>query len=83
MTAAAPAVRSNDRLAPTRASRLSAAKESRRYSVGIGANVTDAQMQSASFRAAHPESAVFVSYVMRRAGAGSTARQVVNEGSER
>jgi hypothetical protein len=40
------------------------------YSVGIGTNVTDAQMQSASFQATHPWSAVFVSYVMRRAGAG-------------
>jgi hypothetical protein len=40
------------------------------YSVGIGTNVTDAQVQSALFQAAHPWSAAFVSYVMRRAGAG-------------
>ncbi len=105
MTAAATAVRSNDRLAPTRASgppvrsplcaaiARTAAEEFRRwrpgegpalaetspaasailreyYSVGIGANVTDAQMQSGSFQATHPWSAVFMSYVMRRAGAG-------------
>ena len=36
--------------------------------------VTDAQMQSTSFQAAHPWSAVFVSYVMRTAGAGPRVR---------
>lgn len=40
------------------------------YSVGIGTNVSDAQMQSEPSQATHPSSAVFVSYVMRRAGAG-------------
>jgi Uncharacterized protein conserved in bacteria (DUF2272)/Phage tail lysozyme len=40
------------------------------YRVGVGANVADAQLQSASFQATHAWSAVFVSYVMRRAGAG-------------
>ena len=50
------------------------------YRVGVGMNVTDAQMQSLAFQAAHPWSAVFVSYVMRIAGAGpafaySTAHQ--------
>ena len=40
------------------------------YRVGVGAHVTDAQMQSPSFQAGHPWSAVFVSYVMRIAGAG-------------
>jgi len=41
------------------------------YRVGIGTNVTDADMQSAVFQDAHPWSAVFVSYVMRTAGAGA------------
>lgn len=40
------------------------------YRVGVGVNVSDAQLQSAAFQAAHPWSAVFVSYVMRTAGAG-------------
>jgi uncharacterized protein DUF2272/tail lysozyme len=41
------------------------------YRVGIGTHVTDAQLQSIAYQAAHPWSAVFVSYVMRTAGAGS------------
>ena len=41
------------------------------YRVGIGQAVTDAQLQSAAFQNVHPWSAVFVSYVMRRAGAGA------------
>jgi hypothetical protein len=40
------------------------------YHVGIGMTVTDAQMQDVAYQAAHPWSAVFVSYVMRTAGAG-------------
>ena len=40
------------------------------YRVGVGVNITDAQLQSAEFQSAHPWSAVFVSYVMRTAGAG-------------
>jgi Uncharacterized protein conserved in bacteria (DUF2272)/Phage tail lysozyme len=40
------------------------------YRVGVGMTVTDAQMQDAAFQAGHPWSAVFVSYVMRTAGAG-------------
>jgi hypothetical protein len=40
------------------------------YRVGVGTPVTDGQLQSAAFQAAHPWSAVFVSYVMRTAGAG-------------
>jgi hypothetical protein len=40
------------------------------YRVGVGTAVTDAQMQSAAFQSVHPWSAVFVSYVMRTAGAG-------------
>jgi hypothetical protein len=40
------------------------------YRVGVGMTVTDAQMQSKTYQAAHPWSAVFVSYVMRTAGAG-------------
>jgi hypothetical protein len=44
------------------------------YRVGVGTTVTDAQMQSRSYQAAHPWSAVFVSYVMRTAGAGSAFR---------
>ncbi len=40
------------------------------YRVGVGSTVTDAQMQSTAYQAAHPWSAVFVSYVMRTAGAG-------------
>jgi hypothetical protein len=41
------------------------------YRVGIATNVTDADMQSSVFQDAHPWSAVFVSYVMRTAGAGA------------
>jgi hypothetical protein len=40
------------------------------YRIGVGMIVTDAQMQSTTFQRAHPWSAVFVSYVMRIAGAG-------------
>lgn len=41
------------------------------YRVGVGTTVTDAQLRSTTYQAAHPWSAVFVSYVMRTAGAGS------------
>jgi uncharacterized protein DUF2272/tail lysozyme len=41
------------------------------YRVGVQTTVTDAQMRSATYQAAHPWSAVFVSYVMRTAGAGA------------
>jgi hypothetical protein len=41
------------------------------YRVGIGTTVTDAQLQSSSWQAAHPWSAVFVSYVVQTAGAGA------------
>lgn len=41
------------------------------YRVGIGTTVTEARLRSSSYQAAHPWSAVFVSYVMRQAGAGS------------
>jgi hypothetical protein len=44
------------------------------YRVGVGIAVTDAQMQSRSFQASHPWSAVLVSYIMRTAGAGSAFR---------
>ncbi|WP_337323623.1 phage tail tip lysozyme [Kribbella sp. CCNWLW197] len=44
------------------------------YRVGVGVNVTDAQLQSTAYQAGHPWSAVFVSYVMRTAGAGSGFR---------
>ncbi|MGY1807679.1 phage tail tip lysozyme [Blastococcus sp. SYSU D00669] len=40
------------------------------YRVGIGSTVTDGQLRDRGFQAMHPWSAVFVSYVMRRAGAG-------------
>jgi Uncharacterized protein conserved in bacteria (DUF2272)/Phage tail lysozyme len=40
------------------------------YRVGVGTDVSEALLQSASFQARHAWSAVFVSYVMRRAGAG-------------
>jgi hypothetical protein len=40
------------------------------YRVGIGTTVTDAQMRSTVFQDTHPWSAVFISYVMRTAGAG-------------
>ena len=50
------------------------------YRVGVGTTVTDADMQSTVYQDDHPWSAVFVSYVMRNAGAGpafaySTAHQ--------
>jgi hypothetical protein len=44
------------------------------YRIGIGAHVTDEQMQSPQYQAAHPWSAVFISYVMRTAGAGPAFR---------
>jgi hypothetical protein len=40
------------------------------YRVGVGADIGAAQLQSTAFQAQHPWSAVFVSYVMRTAGAG-------------
>jgi hypothetical protein len=40
------------------------------YRVGVGTTVSDADMQSTVFQDAHPWSAVFISYVMRTAGAG-------------
>ena len=40
------------------------------YRVGIQTTVTDADMQSTVYQDAHPWSAVFISYVMRTAGAG-------------
>jgi hypothetical protein len=43
------------------------------YREGVGTRVTDVQMQDPAFQAAHPWSAVFVSYVVRAAGAGPTA----------
>src|SRR5688500_16916301 len=43
------------------------------YRVGVNRTVTDAQMQDTGFQVAHPWSAVFVSYVVRTAGAGPTA----------
>src|SRR5262245_20795075 len=44
------------------------------YRVGVGQTVTDQQLRSAAYQASHPWSAVFVSYVMRRAGAGAAFR---------
>jgi hypothetical protein len=41
------------------------------YRVGVGTTVTDAQLRSTAFQGLHPWSAVFISYVMRTAGAGS------------
>jgi hypothetical protein len=41
------------------------------YQVGVGTTVTDAQMQSRAYHKVYPWSAVFVSYVMCKAGAGS------------
>ncbi|WP_370963789.1 phage tail tip lysozyme [Amycolatopsis sp. cg9] len=41
------------------------------YREGIGATVTDAQLRSTTYQAGHPWSAVFVSYALRKAGAGS------------
>jgi Uncharacterized protein conserved in bacteria (DUF2272)/Phage tail lysozyme len=40
------------------------------YRVGVGETVTDANMQSTVFQDSRPWSAVFISYVMRTAGAG-------------
>ncbi|MEV5961055.1 phage tail tip lysozyme [Kribbella sp. NPDC051952] len=39
------------------------------YRVGVHDTVTDAQMQSSTYQGSHPWSAVFISYVMRTAGA--------------
>ncbi|SFR29846.1 hypothetical protein SAMN04488564_12235 [Lentzea waywayandensis] len=44
------------------------------YRTGVGRDVTAQEMRSAAYQASHPWSAVFVSYVMRRAGAGTTFR---------
>ncbi|MEU7790658.1 phage tail tip lysozyme [Amycolatopsis sp. NPDC049159] len=44
------------------------------YRDGVGATVTDAQLRSSSYQAGHPWSAVFVSYVLRKAGAGAAFR---------
>ncbi|WP_439380757.1 phage tail tip lysozyme [Amycolatopsis lexingtonensis] len=44
------------------------------YREGVGATVTDAQLRSKAYQAGHPWSAVFVSYVLRKAGAGSAFR---------
>jgi hypothetical protein len=44
------------------------------YRVGVGGTVTDAQLRSAAYQEDNPWSAVFVSYVMRTAGAGSGFR---------
>jgi hypothetical protein len=44
------------------------------YRVGVGTTVTDAQQQSTAYQASHPWSAVFISYVMRTAGAGPAFR---------
>jgi hypothetical protein len=41
------------------------------YRTGVGMNVTASQLQSTSFQKGHPWSAVFISWVMRTAGAGS------------
>ncbi|XVV08751.1 phage tail tip lysozyme [Actinoplanes sp. CA-131856] len=41
------------------------------YRVGVGVPVTDAQLQSSAYQGVHPWSAVFISYVMRTAGAGA------------
>ncbi|SDD02766.1 phage tail tip lysozyme [Rhodococcus tukisamuensis] len=42
------------------------------YRNGVGTTATAAQLQSTEFQKAHPWSAVFVSWVMRKAGAGRT-----------
>ncbi|WP_290061058.1 phage tail tip lysozyme [Amycolatopsis solani] len=44
------------------------------YREGVGVTVSDAQLRSKAYQAGHPWSAVFVSYVMRRAGAGPAFR---------
>jgi hypothetical protein len=49
------------------------------YRVGVGRTVSDAQMRSRTYQAAHPWSAVFVSYVMHTAGAGSTFRSASHQ----
>ncbi|SNY65084.1 phage tail tip lysozyme [Paractinoplanes atraurantiacus] len=41
------------------------------YRVGVGVPVTDAQLQNPAYQGVHPWSAVFISYVMRTAGAGA------------
>ncbi|MFF5078560.1 phage tail tip lysozyme [Actinoplanes sp. NPDC000266] len=41
------------------------------YQAGVGVPVTDAQLRSAAYQSVHPWSAVFISYVMRTAGAGA------------
>ena len=41
------------------------------YRTGVGMTVTAAQLQSAAWQQSHPWSAVFVSWVMKQAGAGS------------
>ena len=43
------------------------------YRVGVQQTVTDAEMRSTAYQVNHPWSAVFISYVMRKAGAGPTA----------
>jgi len=40
------------------------------YRTGVGMNVSASQLQSTSFQKGHPWSAVFISWVMRKAGAG-------------
>ena len=40
------------------------------YRTGVGTNVSAGQLQSADFQAGHPWSAVFISWVMKTAGAG-------------
>jgi hypothetical protein len=40
------------------------------YRLGVAKNVSPSQLQSESWQKAHPWSAVFVSYVMKKAGAG-------------
>lgn len=41
------------------------------YRTGVGITVTASDLQSSSWQAGHPWSAVFISWVMRQAGAGS------------
>ena len=41
------------------------------YRVGVGATVPEAQLRSAGFQAKNPWSAVFISYLLRTAGAGA------------
>ena len=42
------------------------------YRTGVGMNVTASQLQSESWQQGHPWSAVFISWVMKKAGAGSS-----------